>query len=181
MPRIPNSKFQIFNFARNSLPHDQGSRGRLRPRARSRASHSRRPCSRAKSSAPRPRPRPGHRPRSAGARSLHRRSRRTTGSMGTCGHASAPLCLRACREKNHKTCNNNLADHNLHLKARPAGSFNPHTQQASIRKMRPALHALQFNSFACAKFPCSKRPLASPSSASSLLTIPYPLFPSTVL
>jgi hypothetical protein len=44
--------------------------------------------------------------------------------MGTRGHASAPLRLRAaCRKKNHKTCNNNLADHNLHLKARPAGSF----------------------------------------------------------
>jgi hypothetical protein len=52
--------------------------------------------------------------------------------MGTRGHASAPLCLRAYREKKYKTCNNNLADHNLHLKARPTGSFtinlSPNTQ-----------------------------------------------------
>jgi hypothetical protein len=35
-------------------------------------------------------------------------------------HHSAPLRLYACREKNYKTCEDNLADHGFHLKARTA-------------------------------------------------------------
>jgi len=43
--------------------------------------------------------------------------------MGNRRHHSAPLRLHACRKKNHKTCEDDLADHGSHLKARPAEPF----------------------------------------------------------
>jgi hypothetical protein len=38
-------------------------------------------------------------------------------------HHAVPLCLCACRENNRETCEDHLANHGSHLKARPAESF----------------------------------------------------------
>lgn len=38
-------------------------------------------------------------------------------------HHPAPLCLCACRENNRETCEDDLANHGSHLKARTAESF----------------------------------------------------------
>ncbi len=54
------------------------------------------------------------------ARSLHHYPRRNPDRMGNWRHHSAPLRLRACRKKNHKTCEDYLADHGSHVTARRA-------------------------------------------------------------
>jgi hypothetical protein len=153
------------------------SRGDLRPCG----SHCWRRRSRAHCSAPRHRPRARPRLRSPRVRSLRHHPWCNSDSMGNRRHPSAPLCLRACREKNHKACKNDLADHSSHLKVRPAGPFtinlSSKTQLAAIRKMRQAQRRFQCNSIAGAEFPRSKRSLPSPSSASSLLSLPLSPFP----
>ncbi len=149
----------------------------------SRAPHRRRRCPWAHGPDPHRRPRPGHRLRRPHARSRHRHPWCNSGRTGY-RHHCVPLRLYAYWEKNHKTCEDNLADHSIHLKARPA---EPSPNQPSpIRRMRPPRHRFQCNSIASRKSPRASCPQTPPSmervhSAFSLSPLPYPLFPSTVL
>ena len=98
--------------------------------------------------------------------------------MGNRRHHSTPLRPHACREKNHKTCEDDLADHDSHLKPRPA---EPSTNNVCpLRRMHPAQHWFQSNSFVRAKFPRSPRCRAFLCNGlihHSLLPIPGPQFP----
>jgi hypothetical protein len=50
--------------------------------------------------------------------------------MGNWGYRPTPLRLHTCWKKNHKTCEDNLADHCDHLKTQPAEPLgNEHHQQ----------------------------------------------------
>ncbi len=64
-----------------------------------------------------------------------------------------PLSPQACREQNHETCEDNMADHGTHLKARPAGPFPK-------------------------KAFTNKKDAPNPPLVSILFPIPYPLFPA---
>jgi hypothetical protein len=109
------------------------SRGNLLARA-PRYRH-RRP--QARRAAPNRHPRPGHRPRTSRKRSLHRYSRGGGEAVRTRGHPSAPLGLHDYRENNHKTCEDDLANHDSHLKARPAESFTNNLSSIPTKRDAP--------------------------------------------
>src|SRR6266478_1857078 len=112
--------------------------------------------------------------------------------MGNWRHHSAPLRLRACRKKNHKTCEDDLADHGSHLTARRAKPGPNNLAHLHLQGCAQPPIGFKSNSFSSLEFPASRLqptpfkqencfscPL--PTTRCSLPTIPSPLFPPTVL
>ena len=127
---------------------------------------------------PHHRPRPRHRLRRPRARGRHRHPWCNSERMGHRVHHSAPLRLYAHWEKNHKTCEDNLADHCTHLKTRRAEPFP--NQPSPIRRMRPPRHRFQCNSISSCKSPRASCPQTPPSNGTSsfrIFPIPSSLSP----
>jgi len=91
-----------------------------------------------------------------------------------------PLSLYACREKNYKTCEDDLADHGTHLKTQPAGPFTNNSSQIPNNKDAPIPPLVSIQFVRCHKIPALVCPNASPSNSMKVLSlhpIPYSLSP----
>jgi hypothetical protein len=157
----------------------------------SRASRYGHRSARPRRTAPDNHPRPRNSRRSPSVRRRHHRAWYNYCPAGNRWYRSAPLRLHSYRKKNYKSCEDDVADHGSHLKARTADpktnscahlqgcalstiGFNPIPSLPSNSQVTPSKGVVQSREV----FFCS--PAAAPTHL-LLSPIPYPLFPCTVL